>query len=73
MAARTMTLIKVDRGEEDFPAAGTTCVPMMTLTQDLTIRRELSPGGYLLRFSRPEAERGAVMEDMVERSFRPIT
>lgn len=76
-AALLQTLIEADRGEEDFPETPTTPARprrMLTLPQGLIIRRELSPGGYLLRFSGPEARKGGLMEDvmdMVERNFVP--
>ena len=76
-SALLQTLIEADRGDEDFPATPTTPARprrMLTLPQGLIIRRELSAGGYLLRFSGPEAKKGGLMDDVmneVERLFRP--
>jgi ParB family chromosome partitioning protein len=76
-SALIQTLIEADRGEEEIPATATTPARprrLLDLPQGLTIRRELSPGGYILRFSGPEAKRGGLMDDvmdMVERMLMP--
>jgi ParB family chromosome partitioning protein len=76
-SALIQTLIEADRGEEEIPATPTTPARprrLLDLPQGLTIRRELSPGGYILRFSGPEAKRGGLMDDvmdMVERMLMP--
>ncbi|WP_158569273.1 ParB/RepB/Spo0J family partition protein [Pseudotabrizicola alkalilacus] len=46
---------------------------LLHLKKGLTIRRELTPHGYLLRFSGPEARKGGMMDDVmdyVERWFQ---
>ncbi len=53
------TLIEADRGEEEIPATPYTPARprrMLHLPQGLTIRREETPNGYILRFSGPEGE-----------------
>ena len=73
--ALQQTLIEADRGEEDFPATATSPARprrLLTLPHGPIIRRELSAGGYLLRFSGPEAKKGGLMDDVmdeVERLF----
>ena len=47
---------------------------MLDLPQGLVIRREITPGGYFLRFSGPEAKKGGLMDDVmdiVERVLMP--
>ena len=47
---------------------------MLSLPQGLVIRREMTPGGYILRFTGPEARRKGLMDDvmdMVERMCMP--
>ena len=39
---------------------------MLQLTQGLVIRREITPGGYILRFSGPEAKKGGLMDDVID-------
>ena len=76
-AALLQTLIEADRGEEDFPATPTSPARprrLLELPQGLIIRREITPGGYVLRFTGPEAKKGGLMEDimdMVERMCMP--
>ena len=70
-------MIEADRGEEEFPASPTTSARprrMLELPQGLIIRRELTPGGYVLRFTGPEAKKGGLMDDvfdLVERWLMP--
>ena len=76
-SALLQTLIEADRGEEEFPATPTTSARprrMLELPQGLTLRREITPGGYVLRFTGPEAKQGGLMDDvmdMVERMCMP--
>lgn len=68
-SALVATLIEAERGEEDIPATPTTPARsrrMIELQQGLTIRREWTPGGYVLRFSGPEAKRGGLMDDVMD-------
>ncbi len=69
------TLIEAERGEEETPATSPSRPRrMLHLKQGLTIRREETPQGYLLRFSGPEARRKGLMDDVmdqVERWFQP--
>ena len=77
-SALQATLIEADRGEEDFPATATSPARprrMLDLPQGLILRREETPGGYVLRFTGPEAKRGGMMDDVmdaVERLFMPV-
>ena len=69
------TLTEAERGEDETPAT-TPARPrrLLHLRQGLTLRRESTPTGYLLRFSGPEARRGGLMDDVmdeVERRFGP--
>ena len=76
-AALVATLNEADRGEEEIPATPTTSGRprrMLSLPQGLVIRREMTPGGYILRFLGPEARKGGLMDDvmdMVERMCMP--
>lgn len=71
------TLSEAEKGEEETPATATSPSRprrMLHLRQGLTIRREETPNGYLLRFSGPEAKRRGLMDDVmdqVERWFQP--
>lgn len=71
------TLIEADRGEEEIPATYFTPARprrMLELPQGLLIRRELTPQGWALRFSGPEAKKKGIMDDVmdyVERWFGP--
>jgi ParB family chromosome partitioning protein len=71
------TLSEAERGEDDTPATATSPSRprrMLHLKQGLTIRREETPQGYLLRFSGPEAKRRGLVDDVmdqVERWFQP--
>ncbi len=68
-SALVATLIEAERGEEEIPATPTTPARprrMIELQPGLTIRREWTPGGYVLRFSGPEAKRGGLMDDVMD-------
>jgi ParB family chromosome partitioning protein len=71
------TISEAEKGEDDTPATATSPSRprrMLHLKQGLTIRREETPQGYLLRFSGPEARRRGLMDDVmdqVERWFQP--
>ena len=70
------TLTEAERRDPETPATATTPARprrLLKLHQGLILRRELSPTGWLLRFSGPEAKRGGLMDDvmdMVERLFQ---
>lgn len=71
------TLTEAEKSEDETPATSTTPARprrLLRLKQGLTIRREESSDGYLLRFSGPEAKRKGLMDDVmdqVERWFQP--
>jgi ParB family chromosome partitioning protein len=64
-AALTPVLTDIERE----PTNPTTHRPrrMLTLRQGLTIVREPIPGGYLLRFTGPEARRPGLMDDVLDK------
>ena len=72
------TLLEAGKGEEEIAATPTSAARprrMLHLRQGLTIRREESPTGYLLRFSGPQARLRGLMDDVmdeVERRFQPM-
>ena len=76
-SALLQTLIEAERDEEEIaPTPTTPGRPrrMLSLPQGLIIRREVTPGGYILRFTGPEARRKGLMDDvmdMVERMCMP--
>ena len=76
-SALAQTLAEADRGEEEIPATFTAAARprrLLILRQGLTIRREETPLGYVLRFSGPEARKKGLMDDVmdqVERWFQP--
>ncbi len=74
---QALTPVLAEALREDDPHAP--AVPgrprrVLRLRQGLTIRRELSRDGWVLRFSGPEARKGGLLDDvmdMVERQFQP--
>ena len=76
-AALLPTLLEAEKGEEDTPAtAKSPRRPrrMLRLKQGLIIRREVTPTGYALCFTGPEARKKGLMDDVmdaVERWFQP--
>ncbi len=69
-------IIESGRGEEDEPETPThpgRPRRMLQLKQGLTIRREMTRSGWILRFSGPEAKSGGLIDDVldeVERMFQ---
>jgi ParB family chromosome partitioning protein len=62
-------LAESDLNEEVIPATPTRPARprrLLTLRQGLTIRREMSSSGWILRFSGPEARRRGLMDDVMD-------
>lgn len=63
------TLKEAEDPEPETPATATSAGRprrLLVLRQGLTIRREYSPDGWILRFSGPEAKRGGLMDDVMD-------
>lgn len=68
-SALIATLTEAERGEEEIPATPTSPGRprrMLNLRQGLVIRREITQGGYILRFTGPEARKGGLMDDIMD-------
>ena len=68
-AAIAPTLKEAEDPEPEIPATATSAARprrLLVLRQGLTIRREYTPDGWLMRFSGPEAKRGGLMDDVMD-------
>ena len=68
-SALLSTLNEANKCEEEIPATPTRPGRprrMLSLPQGLVIRREVLPNGYALRFTGPEARKGALMDDIMD-------